>query len=361
MKEHVKTPCDRELDNLCARLADAADPLDLSRQWPAEQLQSLADYGVYRWFLPLEWGGYDWDAQDVVLGHIRLASACLTTTFILTQRTGACRRILASDNLEIKQRLLPLLAAGDMFATIGISHLTTSRRHLGKPVLTAEPVAGGFLLDGYSPWITGASHADWLVVGADASDGSGQLLVAIPTAAESVACDPPADLTGLSASHTGAVRFDRAFVNSEWVLEGPQPDLLASGGRAGTGGIQTSALAAGLALAAIEWLTEQAKARPELSDAAGELRAEFETLRDELCRFAVGDVSVGSEALRKRSNDLALRATQATMMAAKGAGYIAGHCAGRWCREALFFLVWSCPRPVVDAHLCALAGIEPRK
>jgi hypothetical protein len=56
-------------------------------------------------------------------------------------------------------------------------------------------------------------------------------------------------------------------------------------------------------------------------------------------------------------NSLVLRATQATLAAAKGAGYAAGHPAGRWCREALFFLVWSCPAPVLQANLCELAGI----
>ncbi len=43
------------------------------------------------------------------------------------------------------------------------------------------------------------------------------------------------------------------------------------------------------------------------------------------------------------------------MTAAKGAGFIEGHPVGRWCREALFFLVWSCPQPVMQAHLCELA------
>jgi hypothetical protein len=52
-----------------------------------------------------------------------------------------------------------------------------------------------------------------------------------------------------------------------------------------------------------------------------------------------------------------LRSTQAALAAAKGAGYVVGHPAGRWCREALFFLVWSCPQPVLSANLCELAGI----
>ena len=53
-----------------------------------------------------------------------------------------------------------------------------------------------------------------------------------------------------------------------------------------------------------------------------------------------------------------LRATQAALGAAKGTGYVVGHPAGRWCREALFFLVWSCPAGVLSANLCELAGLE---
>ena len=64
-----------------------------------------------------------------------------------------------------------------------------------------------------------------------------------------------------------------------------------------------------------------------------------------------------NDELRTRANSLALRSTQAALAAAKGAGFVAGHPAGRWCREALFFLVWSCPQSVVAANLCELAGL----
>jgi hypothetical protein len=55
---------------------------------------------------------------------------------------------------------------------------------------------------------------------------------------------------------------------------------------------------------------------------------------------------------------LALRTSQAALAAAKGVGYVVGHPAGRWCREALFFLVWSCPQGVMTANLCELAGMD---
>jgi hypothetical protein len=53
-----------------------------------------------------------------------------------------------------------------------------------------------------------------------------------------------------------------------------------------------------------------------------------------------------------------LRATQASLAAAKGTGFLASHPAGRWCREALFFLVWSCPQAVMEANLCQLAMLD---
>ena len=55
--------------------------------------------------------------------------------------------------------------------------------------------------------------------------------------------------------------------------------------------------------------------------------------------------------IRRRANSLVLRATQAQLAASKGAGFVAGHPAEREVREALFFLVWSCPQPVLSAAL----------
>ena len=128
-------------------LAERAVEMDRSGQWPAEQLRLCGEYGVFEWFLDPAWGGQGWSEEQVVRGYLALSAACLTTTFVITQRTGACRRIEGCHNAALKERLLPGLASGELFATVGISHLTTSRRHLAKPVLTAEAIPGGFRLE----------------------------------------------------------------------------------------------------------------------------------------------------------------------------------------------------------------------
>ena len=60
--------------------------------------------------------------------------------------------------------------------------------------------------------------------------------------------------------------------------------------------------------------------------------------------------------LRAKANALVLRATQAALTACKGVGFVHPHPAQRWARQALFFLVWSCPRPAAEATLDILFG-----
>ena len=353
----ITSPESASLDELCQRLADASVELDRQGRWPAEQLRWCAEYGVFQWFVPEAWGGQGWSALDIVRGYLRLSAACLTTTFIITQLTGAARRIAGSDNEALKARLLPGLVRGDQFATLGVSHLTTSRRHLARPVLRAEESPDGFTLDGYSPWVTGSAQAAIIVTGGTFDDGR-QLLVAMPTDLAGVSAAEPAELIGLTASYTGQVRVDRVAVGREWLLGGPEENVMASGVGGGTGGLQTSTLAVGLASAAIDFVAAEAEARHDLLVPMGALRAEYQEIKTDLLATAAGEEVCTTEEMRARANSLVLRASQAAMAAAKGAGYVVGHPAGRWCREALFFLVWSCPQGVVAANLCELAGIE---
>jgi alkylation response protein AidB-like acyl-CoA dehydrogenase len=358
----IKSPSDPSLAELCGKLSDLTIALDQHPDWPAKQLRLCGDYGVFEWFLEPRWGGQGWNEEQVVRGYLATSAACLTTTFIITQRTGACRRIAGCPNELLKERLLPALARGESFATVGISHLTTSRRHLARPVLTATRIDGGFRLDGFSPWVTGAAAADTLVLAATLVENGEptdrELLVAAPAGLPGVSVEPPAQLVGLSASCTGPVRLEGAVVNDEWLIAGPVPNVMASGLGASTGGHETSTLAIGLSQAAIDFLADEARRRSELVAPAEALRHEHEQLRSDLLAIANGQQVCSKESLRGRANSLVLRASQAALSAAKGSGYVVGHPAGRWCREALFFLVWSCPQPVASANLCELAGIE---
>lgn len=348
---------DDALQSLCDRLAAEAGRLDASGDWPARQLQWLADAGVFRWFAPPHLGGDGWSEFHLLRVYLALAKSCLTTTFILTQRQGAMGRIIATENDELRDALLPDLLSGGSFATVGISHLTTSRRYLAKPILGAEETSRGFVLDGQSPWVTGAAHAQHVVLGATLEDGR-QILAAVPTDLPGVSAPPPAKLVALSSSHTGPLVCERVLVERRWLLGGPVHEVMKQGLGARTGGLQTSALALGLASAAIDYLQQEIGQRPDLAAPAENLQSEYDQVLRDLLALAEGCGGATADDIRSRANSLVLRATQSALAAAKGAGYVADHPTGRWCREALFFLVWSCPQSVLAANLCELAGLQ---
>ncbi len=350
-------PLPEAVGQLCQRLADTSSPLDRSGVWPEQQIKWCAATGVFRWFLPEEFGGWGWNEQQILAGYLALSQSCLTTTFVLTQWHAACRRILTSDNRDLKSRLLPSLASGELFATVGISHLTTSRQHLLQPVLRAEELPGrGYVLNGYSPWVTSAAMADLIVVGASLADGR-QILCALPSQRAGVTTHPGQALVALTSSCTDAIELQGVEVTSDEILAGPVESVLSTGAGGGAGGLQTSTLAVGLSLAAVDFIRAQVAQRSELVPIYEKLARDANELKRALVDLTDAVESISPGELRQRANSLALRSTQAALTSAKGAGFVATHVAGRMAREALFFLVWSCPQPVAAANLCELAQL----
>ena len=200
-------------------------------------------------------------------------------------------------------------------------------------------------------------HADVLVVGATLDDGR-ELLAAVPTDLAGVKAERGIPLVALSASCTDRVEFDSVEITPDVLLAGPVENVMSTGIGGTTGGLQTSTLAVGLSRAAIEFIGEEASRREALEEPFAELRREVDELQADLLKAVEGLPGCDAGDIRGRSNRLVLRSTQAALTAAKGAGYVEGHPVGRWCQQALFFLVWSCPQPVAQAHLCELAGVN---
>jgi alkylation response protein AidB-like acyl-CoA dehydrogenase len=335
-------------------LAALADRADAETIWPTGSWDQVTRAGVLGWSVPQEFGGNELSPRDLLERHEQLAGACLTTTFLLSQREAAVRRIIGCANESLRSRLLPRLSAGDIFATVGLSQLTTSRQH-ASPALTACREPNGWTLRGVIPWVTGADHSDYLVTGAVQSDGRKVLLV-VPRETPGLIVQPALDLMALRGSLTTEVVCNDVSVSEDWLLQGPTEGGIA-GRRGGTGGLETSCLALGLAGAAIVFLGNEAAARPDLKNTWEKLASARDRLRRELHALCGPPTSAAAAAqLRAKANRLVLGATQAALTAAKGAGFLRSHPAQRWARQALFFLVWSCPRPAAEATLTHLAS-----
>ncbi|HYT91210.1 MAG TPA: acyl-CoA dehydrogenase family protein [Gemmataceae bacterium] len=339
-------------------LATRASQADAEPRWPAASWEAVRRGGALGWAIPREYGGAGLAYLDLLADYEALAGACLTSCFILSQRDAACRRLRDSGNETLCRELLPPLARGERFATVGLSQLTTSRQHIA-PSLVARETPAGLVLDGTIPWVTGAGNADHLIIGAVLDDGR-QVLTVLPADLPGVRVGPPLDLMALQGSMTAEVRCDQAVIDRRWLLAGPAERVVQSG-RGGPGGLETSCLALGLAGAALAHLRKEAETRPQLALDSERLQQLHAALRQDMRELAEGkQPAERAVELRARANTLVLGATQAALTASKGSGFIRSHPAQRWTRQALFFLVWSCPWPAAAATLAQMAsGLEP--
>jgi alkylation response protein AidB-like acyl-CoA dehydrogenase len=345
------------LDEALSILATHASAADGDPVWPSASWEALRQSGILSWCIPRAYGGAGLEGIELLNRYERVASACLTASFILSQRDAACRRLRDSGNERLRRLLLPSLAAGEQFTTVGLSQLTTSRQHV-RPIFTARRVGTEFVLQGTVPWVTGASRAAYIVIGAVLEDDQ-QILAVLPRDLPGVSVGPPLALAALEGSLTAEIRCDDVHLDASWLLAGPAERVMA-GARGGTGGLETSCLALGLSRAATDFLQAESKARPELQTSTERLEQSRRKLVEEMHELAeTGGTPEAMAALRARANSLVLRTTQAALTTSKGTGFVRSHPAQRWARQALFFLVWSCPRPAAEATLAYLAPDGP--
>jgi alkylation response protein AidB-like acyl-CoA dehydrogenase len=345
-----------DLDEALSVLSKHAEQADEAAVWPHESWSALAKAGVLKWNISPSYGGAGWSTAQLLQGYERLAGACLTTAFILSQRDAACRRLHECSNEALRRKIVPPLVDGRAFITVGVSQLTTSRQHT-TPALVARQNGDKFILDGVIPWVTGGFRAQHMVIGATLEDGR-QILAVLPTDLGGVAFDPPLPLMALEGSLTTEVRCKEVALSKDWLVAGPAENVMATV-KGGTGGLETSSLALGLAGAATDHLKAAAHARAELRVTAERLEQTRQSIRQEMHASADRGCTLQQAAsLRARANALVLQATQATLTASKGTGFLRQHPAQRWARQALFFLVWSCPRPAAEATLAYLTPGE---
>jgi butyryl-CoA dehydrogenase len=349
-------PDEERLASLTTRLAALDGPADEDGGWPQALWEALVENRVPLWSISKELGGEGSDRLALLQRYARVAEGSLTAAFILSQHDAGVRRLAAAGERAEARRWLSKIAEGTAFTTVGISHLTTSRR-LGSQPMTAVEVDDGFQLNGAMPWVTAAVKADVIVTGAPLPDGR-QILVAVPTDRPGLVVRPPFRLAALEASCTGEVGCEGVHVAGSDLLAGPVIDVMSQPGAAGTGGLETTALALGQARAALAALAVETPHRNDLAEPVEALGEAWHKSWVALVAAAQGLPGAPTPGqVRGQANALVLRASQAFLTTRKGSGFLRTEPAQRWARQALFFLVWSCPTPVASATIRDLAGL----
>jgi alkylation response protein AidB-like acyl-CoA dehydrogenase len=347
----------QSIASLVSELAAGDAAADEAGTWPEALWSALVGAAANRWVIPPDLGGAACDRGTLLRRYALLAEGSLTAAFLLTQHDAAAQRMVPGFCNAKVADWLQRIAQGRAFTTVGLSQLTTSRRR-GASAVVATPVRGGrYQLEGVIPWVSGASRADVIVTGATVFPDR-QALFMLPMERPGVRVEPSFDLAALQASCTAEVVCDGVKVDSDEILAGPMADVMSSPGVAGTGGLETSALALGQARASIASMEGIAESDSPVAEAVDSFGREWSAIVAGLLNAAgsrAGAPAPGE--VRRRANGLVIRATQAFLTARKGTGFLRSEPAQRWARQALFFLVWSCPGPVAQGVVRDLAGV----
>lgn len=331
-----------------AALPEPPAPSADSVRWLPSAWHWLRIHQFTRWTISPAYAGEGLTAAEVLMGMQELTRRQLAISFVLSQFQAAVSRISSNSREELQDRLLSRLATGELMATVGISHLTTSRQSGNRPAVELVTDGSSWRLAGTVPWVTAAEIADVIVTGAVDGNGTPRLFV-VPTDRGGVSIEPAANLLALTETGTARVSLHQVVVTStdELTFSSEQPAQPKS---SGPGSWTTSALALGQAFAVLDALKPEIAEAPQWANAYELLHAEATSLQHSLmdASSSADGTQHTPESLRVATTSLAIRAAQTLVTASRGSGFVSGHPAERLMREALFFLVWSCPQGVAS-------------
>jgi alkylation response protein AidB-like acyl-CoA dehydrogenase len=315
------------------RLADevlfpAALATDTAEAVPVDLLDILAEAGLYGLSGPVSAGGLDADFPTVCSVVEKLASGCLTTTFVWVQHLGAVIAAAGSDNAAIRDWVAPL-CKGRRRAGLALGGAIP-----GRPLLRARETENGWTFTGTSPYVSGWDRVDVLHTAARTDDG--RLVWALIDARESATLMVER-LTLVALNATATVQAD--FLEHEVAAQ-----RVTSVGSYHTGPVPPEPLRihAALALGVARRCCRLLGPTP--------LDEELARVRAELDRLDPATI----EAARGSAGEVALRAAAALAVATGSRSLLVADHAQRLIREALFGLVYALRPGSRDAVLVQL-------
>ncbi len=302
---------------------------------PAAHLDALAAAGLYGAPVPVSAGGLGLDLAATCSVTEELAGGCLATTFVWLQNRGLVMTLAADGTpAPLRDRWLAPVCRGEMRGGIALPGLIP-----GPPLLRAQPVGGGWRLDGEAPWVTGWGLIDLLLIVASGPDDSVVSLILDPVPQPGLTVTRQR-LSAVNASVTVRLAFDRLLVPGErWAGQEPfdpaetlRPDRLRING----------SLACGLVRRCCRLL------------GPGPLDEELAACRERLDEAITADATAMAEA-RAVASELAVRATAGLAVRDGGRSITVDAHAQRLAREAVFLLVFA-SRPGIKSALLRRLG-----
>ncbi|MEQ9239213.1 acyl-CoA dehydrogenase family protein [Roseovarius indicus] len=207
---------------LATEIADRT-PLQKSDSWNGLDTEFSRKLGQKGWLgmtWPTQYGGHARTEMEryVVIEELLAAGAPVSAHWIADRQTGPL--ILKFGTEEQKQTILPRIAAGECFASIGMSE-PDAGSDLASVRTRAEPVDEGYRINGTKVWTTNAHVAHYMILFCrthgtteDRQKGTSQLLIDMST--PGIEVKPIIDLAG--QHHFNQVVFNDVLVPKSALL-----------------------------------------------------------------------------------------------------------------------------------------------
>ncbi|MGH9106051.1 MAG: acyl-CoA dehydrogenase family protein [Acidimicrobiales bacterium] len=219
------------LGEVCTLLWSRAGEVDGARAVPADNLAALAEAGFYGIFAPPSEGGLGLGYPETCAVVEQMASACATTAFVWAQHLRFLGAMLdPTTPAHLRQAFRAGAITGTTKAGVALTGLMP-----GPPRLSAEAVAGGWVLQGEAPWVSGWGTVDQILIVARQGAGHGQargggredrVVTVLLQARDQPGLTAAAlHLSALNASWTVGLHFQSCFVGEDSVISQEEYDV----------------------------------------------------------------------------------------------------------------------------------------
>jgi len=362
----------REAEDLLALTRDLADAelapkaarYEREERFPREVFRLLGEAGLLGLPFPEEVGGGGQPYEVYLQVLEELAARWASVALGISVHTLACSPI-ANFGTEAQRRdLLPELVGGGLLGAYCLSeaHAGSDPGAMRASATAAE--GGGWTARGEKAWVTHGGQADFYttflrtpadVVGAEGGGRRSISCFHLTPDLPGFSPAPPEQKMGLTGSHTAAIRLDDVPVPADRLIGEPGRGLGIALAALDSGRLGVSAVAVGLAQAALDVAIAYAVER----EAFGRPIAEHQGVQFLLADMAAAVESARATylvAARRRdagkpysrqasiakllATDAAMKVTTDAVQVLGGAGYTRDHPAERYMREAKVFQIF---------------------
>jgi isovaleryl-CoA dehydrogenase len=201
------------------RIAPLAAKVDAEDWFPRDLWPEMGALGLHGITVPEEDGGLGLGYLEHVIAVEEVSRASASVGLSYGAHSNLCvNQVRRWGNAEQKAKYLPKLISGEHVGSLAMSEAGAGSDVVGMK-LKADPVQGGYVLNGTKFWITNAAYADTLVVYAKTGEGSrGITAFLIEKDMPGFSIGQKIDKMGMRGSPTAELVFNDCEVPEENVM-----------------------------------------------------------------------------------------------------------------------------------------------